>query len=420
MTHKMSGRNIILCCQVRYSQTIGNYHQVEATINRDDNEIVGVKCDCIASEGRCCSHTAGLAFKINEANKKGFIGIACTDLSCSWNRSTQHNVLPDTVQNIRSSSNSSMANTVLAFETDHHLMAHLNQPHMQALSSAQGTILNHMLTARPQPVPISQSDQRATSENISHGSHETPLECTPCKKVFEEYVELTDSQASNLAEKTVNQKSALWTSQRKLRITSSAAASVPKRQDTDPAKWIKNYLDPAFRGNAATAHGQQHEHIAREQFEKETGSHIFQAGLIVRPEESWLGASLDGRIDEDTILEIKCPTPQKMSKHKSLAELFNSRTYDVRTNDKGEYFLRQTAAANGMYMQVQVAMYCAKASKCKFMVWTASEAITVDVPFDQQWFREQFKRLKEFYFANLLPALTDAINSHTLSVVKLP
>lgn len=50
---------------------------------------------------------------------------------------------------------------------------------------------------------------------------------------------MTETQAKSLAEKTVNQKSALWTSQRKLRITSSSAASVPKRQEMDPSKWIK-------------------------------------------------------------------------------------------------------------------------------------------------------------------------------------
>ena len=252
-------------------------------------------------------------FKINEANKKGFIGVACTDLSCSWNRSTRENVVPDTVENIRGNTSASMANTVLAFETDQHVIDHLNQQHMQSLASIPGTILHHMRTATPRPTP--QQDEMPMDRPIIHGSHETPLQCAPCKEVFEEYVLLTDTQARSLATKTVNQKSALWTSQRKLRITSSCAASVPKRQDTDPTRWIKNHLDPSFTGNAATAHGHQHEQTVREQFERESGCHVDQAGLIVRPEESWLGASLDGRIDRDTILEIKCPTSQKLAKY---------------------------------------------------------------------------------------------------------
>ncbi|XP_030840542.1 uncharacterized protein LOC105446123 [Strongylocentrotus purpuratus] len=274
-----------------------------------------------------------------------------------------------------------------------------------------------MQSAKPQS---SHSDRvRPTAEVVDHGNHAIPLECAPCRKLFEGYVQLTETQAKSLAEKTVNQKSALWTSQRKLRITSSSAASVPKRQETDPSKWIKNHLDPTFRGNAATIHGQQHEDIARKQFEEETGCHVDQVGLLVRPEDSWLGASLDGRIDEHSILEIKCPTMQRLSKYKSLSGLFASGTYDIRRRENGENYLRQTAAASGYYMQVQVAMYCAKATMCKFMVWTENEAVTVDVPFNQEWFSQQYSRLKEFYFMNLLPAITDAVNSQTLRFVKL-
>ena len=89
MKHKSSGDIIILKGQVCFSQAVNSYHQVELTVNKEDNSIVTVKCDCIASEGKCCSHSAGLAFKVNEAKKKGYIGIACTDESCVWNRCTQ-------------------------------------------------------------------------------------------------------------------------------------------------------------------------------------------------------------------------------------------------------------------------------------------------------------------------------------------
>ncbi len=85
---------------VRFSQTIRSNHSVEVTVSRNESKITTVKCNCIAGEGKCCSHSAGLAFKINEACKKGYIGIACTDEACQWNRSTQRNVVPDTIENI--------------------------------------------------------------------------------------------------------------------------------------------------------------------------------------------------------------------------------------------------------------------------------------------------------------------------------
>lgn len=102
-------------------------------VAKERSEIVSVNCDCIASEGKCCSHSAGLAFKINEAYKKGFIGIACTDEACVWNKSTEENVVPDTVEHIQNASAKSMANTALAFDTDQDLMEHLSKPHLVGL-----------------------------------------------------------------------------------------------------------------------------------------------------------------------------------------------------------------------------------------------------------------------------------------------
>ncbi len=59
-------------------------------------------------------------------------------------------------------------------------------------------------------------------------------------------------------------------------------------------------------------HRNANEQRARETFEELSGSQVQTTGLVVQPEESWLGASLDGIIDEETILEIKCPMVQKL------------------------------------------------------------------------------------------------------------
>ena len=38
-------------------------------------------------------------------------------------------------------------------------------------------------------------------------------------------------------------------------------------------------------------------------------------GLTVHEKGNWLGASLNGIIDTDTTLEIKCPTVKKLEAH---------------------------------------------------------------------------------------------------------
>ena len=403
---------MILRGEVRFSQTISNYHKVEVSVNKQQSKIITVNCDCIASEGKCCSHTAGLAFKINEAYKKGYIGIECTDEACVWNRSTQENVVPDTVENICNSTTRSTANSVLAFDTDYSLREHLNSAHMFPLCETQGTILNHMLTAKPP------KETPAPSPSPTHDLHDGSLDCALCKDIYEQHVQLTDTSAKLLATQTTNQNSALWTTQRKLRITSSSAATVPKKTDTDCAKWINGHIHPRFTGNAATRHGTQSETLARETFEKETGKQVKTTGLVVRPESSWLGASLDGIVDEDTILEIKCPTDRKLERFGGTVHgLVESGKYDVRC-ENGKTFLRQSTAASGYYTQVQIAMYCSKRTKCKFLVWCNKDYVITDVHFDKDWFAQRFDHLEKFYFMNLLPALADSILSKELKIVK--
>ncbi|XP_038047632.1 uncharacterized protein LOC119721738 [Patiria miniata] len=411
--HHEDGSTVILRGTVRFSQQISSYHQVEISVDKENRTIKSVKCDCIASEGKCCSHSAGLSFKINEAYKKGFIGITCTDRPCLWNRSTQGNVVPDSVENMCDPTSKSTMNSALAFDTDEALKKHLNSPHMCELASIPGTILNQVLTSTQTCKPAN-SDQPLPV----HGHHDVNLECEPCQEIFNNYILLKDHEARKLACQTHNQNSALWTSQRKLRITSSSAASVPKKTETDPTKWIMNHIRPHFLGNADTCHGHTYEATAREAFEHQFETLVETTGLVVNPEESWLGASLDGIVDDNTILEIKCPTERKLERYGvTVRGLVESGTYDVRSRE-GKYFLRQSSAASGYYTQVQIAMYCSKRPMCKFMVWSKKDYVIADVNFDNEWFEQRLGQLRKFYFKHLLPKLTDSIISRELKIVK--
>ena len=97
---------------------------------------------------------------------------------------------------------------------------------------------------------------------------------------------------------------------------------------------------------------------ARQWFEETTGLSVETAGVIVHEQEKWPGASLDGIIDKDTILEIKCPTDKKLeARNGSLMQLIDSNKY-VRIINR-QYVLRETASGLGFYYQLQLAMHCA-------------------------------------------------------------
>lgn len=61
--------------------------------------------------------------------------------------------------------------------------------------------------------------------------------------------------------------------------------------------------------SAAMQWGIDHEDDARTAYEVHTGNLVELTGFIPHPEVKYLGASPDGLIDDDGILEIKCPSP---------------------------------------------------------------------------------------------------------------
>ncbi|XP_072048050.1 uncharacterized protein [Amphiura filiformis] len=221
IVHKINNDQIVLKGPVRFSQSINNNHNVEVFVQRDNNQVIDAQCDCMAGKGRCCSHMAGFLYKINTAATLGYIGSACTDQVCAWNNSTSKNVLPDTVENIRASEDSTSKSQHIettAFDTDEDLINHLQSPQMAGIASIPGTILHHILTAKPV------IEQPSTFTNLpkEHNNCEKQ-QCELCNDVFEKHVKCTPEQRQKLMRATAEQSSSLWLQQRKLRITSSEA-----------------------------------------------------------------------------------------------------------------------------------------------------------------------------------------------------
>ena len=59
--------------------------------------------------------------------------------------------------------------------------------------------------------------------------------------------------------------------------------------------------------NAAMAWGTETEPLARAQYELKTGNMVNQIGFVVHPKIEQAGASPDGLVDNNGLIEIKCP-----------------------------------------------------------------------------------------------------------------
>ncbi|XP_045162742.1 uncharacterized protein LOC123527393 [Mercenaria mercenaria] len=294
---------------------------------------------CPAGNGRSCRHISAVLYAVTLAWSSGVGGTTCTDVSQAWGRgaskSLTHEKLSDITFNRPSahtlkicrenvSNNDSTPNTNQFL--DHKDLEESVQRSAVKSLVCKGTMLYQILHA-PEQETVEINDITHGPHNIDQTSPVTnKLPCKNCEHFYQKYICLSLESIGLVESKTKNQDSNLWSETRKLRITASKANSVPKSNRADPNKFINNQLYPRFKGNAATQHGKRNEPKAMEWFQQVTDIPVAKSGIVVCPEEPYFAASPDGIVNENTIIEIKCPT-------RPLQDLISSGKYDVILRD---------------------------------------------------------------------------------------
>lgn len=110
---------------------------------------------------------------------------------------------------------------------------------------------------------------------------------------------------------TEKQGSQAWHAKRSGRLTASlfgaALGLSPFLSRQSLWRQLTGRAEP-FAGNAATDYGTAHEAEANAAYEEKTGNLVLPAPFV--PFEDWSGASPDGYIGRDGLLETKCPYGQ--------------------------------------------------------------------------------------------------------------
>jgi len=179
-----------------------------------------------------------------------------------------------------------------------------------------------------------------------------------------------------------------WHEARAGRITASrAAAALGESPWQTPYDLIRDMVRDYHGaldefGLSAPVHwGVSHEPVARLEYMHETGRDVEDAGFFVHPEHDWLGASPDGLVGDDGLLEIKCP-------------------YSLR--HRGEF--KSLRDQIHYWIQMQVQMACTSRSWTDFYQWTPHSTSLERVHFDPEWFEKALPKLQalhERYLAEL-------------------
>ncbi|XP_076670751.1 uncharacterized protein LOC143370039 [Andrena cerasifolii] len=158
---------------------------------------------------------------------------------------------------------------------------------------------------------------------------------------------------------------------------------------------------PQLPNVSALQYGRENEANALRQMEEELGIHILPCGLFIDDTVLHLGATPDGLVDHDKIVEVKCPeSAMDLTPAEAIKQLGNIRRI-FKGNDMNQN--------HHYYYQVQGQLHVTNRQQALFCLWTPKGMNVITVPRDDS-FRatEMEKKLRKFYEDCMLPEIIDS------------
>lgn len=226
-------------------------------------------------------------------------------------------------------------------------------------------------------------------------------------------LQVTEPQQQEIEEQTRGQSdNSMWQLERRKRITASNAHLINKlgRKTDNTAALNKHFGRRVFKKLIPLMeYGKNNEVNAITQYEKAKGldpGSVKKCGLFVYSKNGIFAASPDGLLNEDGLLEVKCP-PSIRDKDPKDWPIFSPRTSCLENRD-GQLRLK---CSNAYYYQVVMQIYVTNRQWCDFFVWTPVgyhlERITRNDDTDKLW--EIMQLNMEYFWENdLAPELVDS------------
>ncbi|KAH9637625.1 hypothetical protein HF086_007339 [Spodoptera exigua] len=184
-----------------------------------------------------------------------------------------------------------------------------------------------------------------------------------CKEEFLKSLQCSDDERRQIEKKTILQRdSSEWLELRRKLLTASNFGKVINRRPTTSVKnFVKNIIYPKSLSHVPSLkHGIENEGTALEQLEGQLNTKIEPCGLFIDKNLPFLGATPDGVIGEDTIVEIKCPITAFKT---SIEDAINKRKINFWKKSKDGLVINKKHA---WYLQVQGQLRVTGRRKCIF------------------------------------------------------
>lgn len=173
-------------------------------------------------------------------------------------------------------------------------------------------------------------------------------------------------------------------------VTGRKKDLVERLEAYDRDKLCKSILDPPKLWNAAVLHGKELETVAKTVLEQQLQTTVEPAGLFVCTQRPWLGASPDGLVGTDAIVEIKCPYRGRNLK------VVPSADFPFLEYRDGKPVLKEHSK---YFCQVQGQLYITGRRTCLFFVYTFADTFLQQIEFDSEFCEQSMlPKLDSFYF----------------------
>ncbi|XP_054265988.1 uncharacterized protein LOC128988593 [Macrosteles quadrilineatus] len=226
------------------------------------------------------------------------------------------------------------------------------------------------------------------------------------KKSVLELLELDARESEKLEQDTIGQhNNSLWEEKRKNRLTASKFGQIVKRKDHTPChNLVKNLLYPKNLNSAAVVFGRLHEKEAISKYEEEHNVVVKECGLFIDNAYPFLGASPDGLVGDEGLVEVKCLPSVKAPLVECVKE---KKTLCLEINKEEIISLKKR---HNYFFQIQGQLNVTGRKWCDLIVYTAIKQLFIErIYIDSElWRQVMLPKLKRFYMDCMLPEIADS------------
>lgn len=232
-------------------------------------------------------------------------------------------------------------------------------------------------------------------------------------------LEKTDEERKEIQRATLLQAgSGEWLERRRKMLTASKFGRICRRRITTSCKnLVKNIMySPNVLNVPALAYGRKNEPIALQQLEKQEHITVQLCGLFIDNNLQFLGATPDGLVGEDGLVEVKCPS-SAAGVDLDKAVLEGKVRYLTYSSDSSKVMSLKTT--HEYYYQIQGQLHITNRNFCLLAIWTSKEhpVKCIKIHRDDIFWKEKMeKQLIQFYNDCMVPELVDPRHTRNMEI----